>query len=254
MSELFQPLDGSDRSSVDAAAVVRQIGVSPNGEGVEARRPRVVAAMISGADGRAAIDGRAGGLGGGADRALLRELRCCADAVLVGPSTLVDEQYSTLLDEDHRQRRLAAGLSAEPIAATISRRLDQRIAGLRLLAVSGQKVVVYTQSSDQLVASGADLTIKRSAPGELTLGGCLENLYSEHGVRTIVSEGGPTLLYALAAERLIDDFVFTDSPLLVGGAAPPVLDGPAFEPPLALGLQALWRSGSFLFLHYTPLG
>ena len=247
MSDQFEILSAG--ASSDAIGLVSQLGLEElDGE---LGRPRVVAAMIASADGRAAVEGRAGGLGGPADRAVLRELRCSVDAILIGPTTLVDERYSTLLDSDHRSRRIAAGLSAEPIAATISRRLDPQLAKLELFAQPEQRIVVYSESNDPLEASGADLTVVRSQPGELTLAGCLEDLYANHGVRTLLSEGGPTLLRALAVDALIDDFIFTVSPLLVAGSAPTLLSGEAFEPPLGLVLENVWRSDSFLFLHYT---
>ena len=247
MSDQFEILSAG--ASSDAIGLVSQLGLEElDGE---LGRPRVVAAMIASADGRAAVEGRAGGLGGPADRAVLRELRCSVDAILIGPTTLVDERYSTLLDSDHRSRRIAAGLSAEPIAATISRRLDPQLAKLELFAQPEQRIVVYSESNDPLEASGADLTVVRSQPGELTLAGCLEDLYANHGVRTLLSEGGPTLLRALAVDALIDDFIFTVSPLLVAGSAPTLLSGEAFEPPLGLALENAWRSDSFLFLHYT---
>ena len=247
MSEEFELLSAG--ASLDAVGLVAQLALA--GPDAEPSRPRVVAAMIGSADGRAAVEGRAGGLGSPADRAVLRELRCNVDAILIGPTTLIDERYSTLLDGDHRERRIAAGLPAEPIAATISRRLSPGLAELELFAQQGQRIVVYTESDEPIEARGAELTVARSGPGELTLAGCLEDLYANHGVRTLLSEGGPTLLRALAAEDLIDDFIFTVSPLLVAGSAPTLLSGEAFEPPLGLELENVWRSESFLFLHYT---
>ena len=247
MSSQFEILSAGGSS--DATGLVSQLGLDElDGE---LGRPRVIAAMIAAADGRAAVEGRAGGLGSPADRAVLRELRCSVDAILVGPTTLIDEHYSTLLDEDHRQRRLDAGLSAEPIAATISRHLNPQLSKLELFAQRGQRIVVYTESEELLEASGAELTISRSKPGELTLADSLSDLYANHGVGTLLSEGGPTLLRALAAEGLIDDFIFTVSPLLVAGSAPTLLSGEPFEPPLGLTLEQSWRSDSFLFLHYT---
>ena len=248
MSASYQNL-AAGGDAFGALELIEQLGLgAAAGEG---KRPRLVAAMIASADGRAAVDGRAGGLGGPADRAVLRELRCNVDAILIGPTTLIDERYSTLLDADHRERRIAAGLAAEPIAATISRRLNPQLAELELFAQQDQRIVLYTESDQQVEARGAELSVARSAPGELTLAGCLEDLYANHGVRTLLSEGGPTLLRALAAEELIDDFIFTVSPLLVAGSAPTLLSGEAFEPPLGLELGNVWRSESFLFLHYT---
>ena len=66
-----------------------------------ADRPRVVAAMIGALDGHATVDGRAGGLGNPADRAVLRELRAASDALLVGPGTLSVRACLRRLREEH---------------------------------------------------------------------------------------------------------------------------------------------------------
>jgi len=245
----FENLAAAAAAPIAVADLVEQIGLGVDqGEG---SRPRVVAVMIGSADGRASVEGRSGGLGGPADRALFRELRSNVDAVLVGPKTMIDEQYRSLLDSDQRERRIAGGLPAEPIAATISRRLTPELGELELFAQQGQRIVVYTESDGAFESNGADLTVERSKQGELTLAGCLEDLYANHGVRSLISEGGPTLLAALAREGLIDDFIFTVSPLLVAGSGPTALGGDALAPPLGLLLENVWRSESFLFLHYT---
>ncbi|MSX02701.1 MAG: hypothetical protein F2813_06020 [Actinobacteria bacterium] len=253
MSEIFDRLGEGAGEPVSAAELVAQAGISAGSPGPGSKRPRIVAAMIASADGRAAVEGRAAGLGGPPDRAVFRELRCSVDALLIGPTTLIEEQYSTVLDGDHRQRRAAAGLPESPIAVCISRRLDPRIEQLEIFAQAGQRIVIYTESQEPIEARGAELTVTRSAPGTTTLAACVEDLRLNHGVGTLLSEGGPTQLHALTEAGLVDDYIFTLSPLLVAGTAPSVLGGEVFDPPVKLDLRAVWRSGGFLFLHYTPL-
>ena len=106
-----------------AQAIVDGLGLGL-AEGVVNGRPRVAAAMIASADGRATVSGTSVGLGHPADRALLRELRTAVDAILVGTGTLRAEGYAHLLDDDQRERRIARGLDPEPIVATIARRGD----------------------------------------------------------------------------------------------------------------------------------
>ena len=62
------------------------------------------------------------------DRELFRTLRERADAVLVGPATLAAENYGRMLPQaERRERRIAAGRSAEPLVVTIStQRRDSR--------------------------------------------------------------------------------------------------------------------------------
>ena len=55
----------------------------------------------------------------------------------------------------------------------------------------------------------------------------LERLRERHGVRTLLLEGGPTLLAAMLEVGLVDELFLTIAPLLVGGGPEPsVLEGP----------------------------
>ena len=213
-------------------------------------RPRVVAAMIGSADGRATVGGGAGGLGSPADRAVLRELRAAADALLVGPGTLIAERYATLLDDDQAQRRIDRGRSPEPLMATISRSLDARLADVPLFAEQGLQGRVFTESAGAQISAAAQVRIERFAPGTLSTRACLESLARE-GVRLVVSEGGPTLLRELVADGLVDDLILTLAPLLVAGEGRSVLHGGVLDPPARMQLCEVMRAGDHLFLHYA---
>jgi riboflavin biosynthesis pyrimidine reductase len=232
-----------------ARKVVRALGLREPAEGT-ADRPRVVAVMIASADGRTAVRGRSVGLGQPADRALLRELRAAVDAILVGTGTLRAERYANLLDDDQRTQRVAAGLDAEPIVATVSRRLDLP-ADIPLLAEPTARVQVYTRSEGEVPSQGAWVAVHRFADDELTMPAILEHLRSERDARAILCEGGPTLLRELVAADCIDDLLLTVAPMLVAGDAPTPLSGAALDPPVGMALRTIHRSGDHLFLHYT---
>ena len=231
-----------------ARKVVRALGLreAPG----TARRPRVVAAMIASADGRAAVDGKSVGLGHPADRALLRELRTAVDAILVGTGTLRAERYANLLDDDQRAHRVAAGLEPEPVVATVSRRLDMAT-DIPLLAEPTARVQVYTEAEGEVPSQGAWVAAHRFEPGVLTMPAILEHLATERGARAVLCEGGPTLLRELIAADCIDDLLLTIAPLLVAGDAPSPVGGAALEPPARLALRDIRRAGDHLFLHYT---
>jgi riboflavin biosynthesis pyrimidine reductase len=213
-------------------------------------RPRVVASMIVSADGRAAVQGRSVGLGHPADRALLRELRTAVDAILVGTATLRAERYANLLDEQQRAHRVASGLEAEPVVATVSRRLDLAT-DIPLLAEPTARVQVYTEAEGEVPSQGAWVSAHRFARGELTMPAILEHLRAERGARTILCEGGPTLLRELVVAECVDDLLLTIAPMLIAGDAPTPLCGPALDPPAGLALRELHRADDHLFLRYT---
>jgi riboflavin biosynthesis pyrimidine reductase len=246
VSSSLRPLEQS-AGSRSALAFVEGLGLRA-GEGDA--RPRVVAAMIASADGRAAVDGRSVALGHPADRALLRELRAAADAVLVGTGTLAAEGYANLLDEDQRARRRESGREETPLVATVSRRLELPLA-IGLFAEPSSHVVVYTESGAEPPATAARLTVHRFGAGTLDVGAVLAHLGAEHGARLVLCEGGPTLLRCVVAERALDDLFLTVSPLLLAGDADPLLSGPGLVPEARLALREVHRAGEHLFLHYA---
>lgn len=207
--------------------------------------PRVVGAMIASLDGHATIDGRAGGLGNPADRALLRELRTAADALLVGRNTLTTERYATLLDPDQQEWRVAGGRSAQPLVATISRRWAL-LADVPLLSEGDVEILVYTDDPGAASLAGAQLV----GLDPFTPAAAVADLASNHGARLIVCEGGPSLLHDLAADGTMTDLVLTVAPLLVAGDGPSVLTGVVFDNPIAMTLASAARAGDYLMVHY----
>jgi riboflavin biosynthesis pyrimidine reductase len=236
-------VDGEARTARDLVAGLGLHDARGPGE-----RPRVVAAMIATADGRAAVEGRSVALGHPADRAVLRELRAGADAILVGTATLAAERYANLLDADQRARRVAAGLPEHPLVATVSRRLHLPLE-VPLLHEPGRKIVVFTESDAPAPEIGGELEVVRTAPGALTLPWVLDEL-GARGVRGVVCEGGPRLLRELVAQGCLDDLLLTVSPLLVAGDAPSILEGDALPAPARLALREVHRAGDHVFLHY----
>lgn len=234
-----------------AAAFAAGLGLGEGGRGDG--RPRVVAAMIGAADGRATVAGGAGGLGSPADRAVLRELRAACDALLVGPGTLIAEGYATVLDQPQRERRRAAGRPGEPLVATISRSGDPALADVPLFAEPGLRLQVYTEADPAPeLGRGAQVAVHALAPGTLTPAAALGHLHDELGVRSVLCEGGPALLRDLVAADLVDDLVLTLAPLLIAGDGPSILRGPVLDQPARFALRRVLRAGDHLFLHYVP--
>jgi riboflavin biosynthesis pyrimidine reductase len=249
VSPALQPLGpaGGPRS---AAAVVEALGLrdaprAPPG------RPRVVAAMIASADGRAAVDGRSGGLGHPADRDLLRELRTGVDALLVGSATLRAERYANLLDPPQRARRVGAGLPPQPLVATVSRDLDVPVE-IGLFAERDARVHVLTEAPGEVPGRGAEVRVHRFERGGLRLRDGLALLHDEHDVAAVLCEGGPTLLRRLVSEGCLDDLVLTLAPLLVAGDEPAPLAGAPLRPPARMALRDVLRADDHLVLHYAP--
>jgi riboflavin biosynthesis pyrimidine reductase len=216
-------------------------------------RPWVVANMASSADGRATIAGTSGALGNDADHKLFAALRKQVDCVLVGPGTLAMERYGPIVpDPSVREERVRAGLSPQPICATVSR--SGRVpVDIPLCDDPEQTVVVYTAADVTLDPARARLEVNRIEP--LTLAAVLEHLRAHHGVRLVLCEGGPRLLGVLIAEDLLDELFLTFSPLIAGGnGTKHVTEAESPVGPVPLELVRVLEDEDHLFLRYRIAG
>jgi riboflavin biosynthesis pyrimidine reductase len=213
-------------------------------------RPFVLVNMVSTADGRAAVGGTTRPLGGEADIALLVELREMADAVMIGSGTLRAEGYGRLMRRaDRRERRVAAGLTAEAPVVLLSRSMDLPWdAGL--FEAPEQPVWLYTGPDSPPppeVAAPIELVrLERPTPRA-----ALQHLRKERGVRALLSEGGPQLNAAMLADGLIDELFLTLSAVLTGDESEPTIVAGALPEPTRLALRWLLHADGELYLRYA---
>ena len=196
-----------------------------------ADRPYVVVNMVASADGRATLEGKTKLLSSEADRAVFHALRTAVDAVMVGTGTLRTERYGRMVrDERRREIRRERGLEPEPLAIVCSRTGE-----------FPDDIPLFTDPEARV------FTHVGPSPGEAVL-----RAHAEHGVRSILLEGGPTLNAAMLADRMVDELFLTVAPLLAGGAAPMTILSDGDPTPLELR-WALEGDGA-LFLRYAVAG
>lgn len=215
-------------------------------------RPSVLVNFVASVDGRSTFAGRSGALGDDGDRAMFHGLRERADAVLVGTRTLGVERYGrTLGRPERRERRVAAGRPAEPLACTVTRTgtipLD-----IPLFAEPASRVIIFSAREIDLAGVQAQVEVVPLDPGELTLTTVLRHLRFHHGVELLLCEGGPMLFGSLLQEDLVDELFLTVAPKLTGGGTAPTITSGAELPDLR-DLDVVWaleRRGS-LYLRYA---
>lgn len=215
-----------------------------------AGRPHLALNMVATADGRATVGGRTAPISSVPDRQLFHALRTRVDAVMVGAGTVRSERYGRLVrDAARREQRRAAGLEPDPLAIVVSGGL-RLAADLPLLRDAASRVVVVTAADGVVEGCSADVEYLRSRPVDLAA--ALARLRAEHGVRSILCEGGPRLNASLLAAGLIDELFLTTVPKLAGGAGALTIvgDGPLDEP-AALELVWLLEAGGELFARYA---
>jgi riboflavin-specific deaminase-like protein len=198
-------------------------------------RPLVAMNFVATVDGRATIEGRSGPIGSDTDTAMLAGLRTRFDAVMVGAGTMRVEQYGPLVTKpETRERRRRVGLSPEPLMVLVSGRLD--LPWEARLFSEGGEVLIFTASETEPPRTEAAVEVVRHE-GAVNLREAVRHLRQEHGVRALLSEGGPHLHEQMQADELVDDLFLTIAPKLSGGGAPRIIEGPL---PEVVGLSLAW--------------
>jgi riboflavin-specific deaminase-like protein len=179
-------------------------------------RPYLGVNMVSSLDGKATLDWRTKALSSDVDRRLFHHLRTQADAVMVGAGTAREERYGRMTKNDElRQKRQNEGFVPDALAVVVSGRLALP-ADLPLLNEPEQTVVIATGSEESI--SGVAGRVEYARVGD-DLPRLMAYLREEHGVRSVLCEGGPTLNSFLFAAGLVDELFLTMNPKVIAGAA-----------------------------------
>jgi 2,5-diamino-6-(ribosylamino)-4(3H)-pyrimidinone 5'-phosphate reductase len=214
-------------------------------------RPWVLVNMAVTADGKIDDVSRRGArISGPADTARVDRLRADADAVAVGGHTLLAEDPRlTVRDPSLVQERLGAGRPAQPAKVAVVSHVDPPggpaalPATSRFLGEGDGRVIVHTttRSSDAAIAwleaHGADVTVHDGPSVDLMA--MLDELRGR-GIDRLLVEGGSTLVAALLADGLVDEFQLAIASLILGGeGAPTPVGGPGLTRERAISLDLL---------------
>ena len=245
------PSDHPSRHDDDPFAVYRAPRPEP------AERPWVLANMVAGIDGSAAVGGRVGGLSSSRDRELFVLLRSQADAVLIGAATARAEGYGPVhLPESLQHQRAAAGRSSALPLAIVTRSLaldwesplfsaDAPIRPILItVEASAEEALGAARNRADVIVAGAE---------EVDLGVAMADL-RRRGMTTVLTEGGPTLLGELIASGLLDELCLTLAPL-AGGDPLPIAVRPEHPGDLrGFELASVLEEDGHLFLRYLDRG
>jgi len=193
-----------------------------------------------------------------ADRFVMGLLRFLADAVLIGAGTLRADR-GHLWSAGYIDRERAADYRAlgrdEPrlVVVTASGDLDPAERALQ----AGALVLTTEPGASRLRGRlPAACTVRALGTGRLPASAILAAIRAE-GHRRVLTEGGPTLVGRLAAERALDELFLTLSPVLAGRRSGDgrtgLVDGVHFLPGDGrwARLRSARTSGSHLFLRYA---
>ena len=234
---------------VAAGEIYRDLDLPPP-ERRDSSRPYVIINMVSSLDGKGTANGKASRIGSEVDRATMRNLRAKADAVMIGAATLRAEKLSLGLDEGVSGRQPLGVILTSAGDVPLERNLIQH---------ETQKVLVLIPencpiaSVSRLRRDAEVLRVPAAPDGSVDIAHALEILREGHAVNVLLSEGGPTLNYALISDNLADELFLTLAPKLLGGT-PDHARGILYGPRLAgkeAKLADLYLAGDELFLRYA---
>jgi riboflavin biosynthesis pyrimidine reductase len=216
-------------------------------------RPWLRGNMIASADGAATVDGRAGRLGNSTDQHVLGLLRALSDVVIAGAGTVVTEGYGPArAREQYRALRAAAGQPPAPVMAVVSNQLRLDFSS-RYFTEALQPPIVATceAAPPDLLRAAHEVADVIVAGAEVVDPALLVAALGERGYTRLLCEGGPTFLGAAVEAGALSELCLTISPLLVGGPARRILDGPVIEPPARMRLtQLLMDDDDLLYARY----
>jgi riboflavin biosynthesis pyrimidine reductase len=187
-------------------------------------RPWVTTNMVMSLDGAYRVAGTSGGLSSEADHLLFLAQRSLADAIVVGASTVREERYRRP-SVDPAAARIRARRGQEPVPTVVIASKSLRLpADLPLLEGKPPvPVMAHPRSSDPSTApQGVELLAVGDDDVDFTE---LLAALGRRGARHVVCEGGPGVLGQMAAADLIDEYLLTLSPRLVGGSSVGLLAG-----------------------------
>ena len=221
------------------------------GDRAPADRPYLVANFISSADGKATADGRSAALGSPGDRATFHLLRTEVDAVLAGNRTMFIENYGPLTKEPRlSELRVRGGRQAQPLGVVISRSGTIPFE-IPLFADGDSHVAVYAPAGIEVPDTAAEVSFHPMPDGDGALAGVMRSLRADHGVRSLLCEGGPSLFSALLVDGLVDELFLTFAPKLVGGDTVGITTGKPLEELADLRLVRALELDGTLFLRYA---
>jgi len=154
------------------------------------------------------------------------------DAIMVGASTVRrDDPRLLVKSAERRRQRLAAGLTASPAKVTVTSSGDLPPEA-EFFATGDVPRYVYTPKSKvrrlQSRLGGSAVVI--GLGDRVSMGGLLDDLAGERGVRRLMVEGGGTLLTQFLSDDLVDELHLVIAPLFVGEPRAPRVVSPARFP------------------------
>lgn len=204
---------------------------------------RVIVNAAMSADGKIALRGAGTlALSDDSDHQRVHQLRSKVDAVCVG--------IGTVLNDDPQLTSRLGTPTKQPMRVVLDSKARMP-PGARILD-GATRTIIFTAKGNgrkwpnaETIEAGDDRVDLRLALREL----------QARGVQTLLVEGGATVIGAFLRAKLVDDLYTWIAPVIVGGGAPSLVEGPGAtdrEHVLPLKIAEVTNVGSGVLIHYVP--
>ena len=207
-------------------------------------RPRVIVNAAMSVDGKIALrDGQRARLSNEEDVQRVHRLRGRVDAILVGVGTVLKDDPKLTVKADLATDRnpLRIVLDSEGRTPEHARVLDGRAPTLIV-------------TSDASVRTFAHAEVLRCGKEEVDLAALLDRL-GGRGIRTLLVEGGSTVIWSFLRAGLVDELKVFVGSLVLGGRSTPTLVGgegaASLSDSIRLALERSERLGDGVLLEYS---
>jgi 2,5-diamino-6-(ribosylamino)-4(3H)-pyrimidinone 5'-phosphate reductase len=207
-------------------------------------RPRVIINAAMSVDGKIALaDGKGVRLSNEEDLRRVHRLRASVDAILVGVGTvLMDDPKLTVKSEYAKGRN--------PLRVVLDSR-GRTPETAHVLDGSAPTLIVTSRECDRKFLHAE---VQRLGTHEVDLPALLDHL-AARAVRTVLVEGGSTVIWSFLREGLADELkVFVSSRVLGGRTSPTLAGGPgvtSLDETPGLHLERVERLGDGVLLEYA---
>ncbi|VVB50982.1 2,5-diamino-6-ribosylamino-4(3H)-pyrimidinone 5'-phosphate reductase [uncultured archaeon] len=195
-------------------------------------RPFVFINAAMSADGKiATIERRQTRISGSLDFDRMDELRASSDAIMVGIGTVLSDNPSlTVKSKDRKEKRLATGLSENPVRIVVDSLARTPVDADIFIKGEGKRIIAVSESapSEKVRRLSKLADIIRIGKKNVDLARLLSEL-KNRGINRLMVEGGATLNWGLISNGLVDEvYTFVGNIIIGGKNAPTLVDGEGY--------------------------
>ena len=175
------------------------------------------------------------------------KLRNKSDAVLVGIETILSDDPKLTVKEKYVEN------TKQPIRIILDTNCKTPVDALAVNNKAKTLIVTSKKCSKKFNDNVEVIICKTDKEGFIELKSLLEILYNR-GIKTLMVEGGGTVIWNFLNKRLVDDFYVYISPLIVGGNKTPTMaDGEgvkSIDDLISLDIVDMRKLGPGVLFHY----